>query len=553
MIGDAHDTLRSRGQTRPALPLTGAVDLRRARAELETRRAGRRRGAAQRRAAWSRSSAPGSRSAPASRPLGDAADRGAGDGRRAKAAAFGAGSVAELQEAPAARYLDALAAFSAACRDARARPRARAPRRAPRPLRRRLRRGQARALGARLRRPRAARRATCSRGPPARGRGYAERFARIMVDEFQDTNPLQLELLGAARPRQRFIVGDELQSIYGFRHADVERLPRAARGARRARRRRASCATNFRARPEILELDQRGVRRRRTATRWVAAAPRAATSRPAAEPRVELLLTDAAAWAQRLGAGARRRPRRAAPGGPPRPRRGSSPSASRELVRRRRGARRATIVVLLRAATDIGLYERAIEQAGLATLATGGRGWWAPAGRRTSRLPRRAREPARRGRAARPARLAARRRLAPTRSRCWRWPPGERRGALWDARSPTRARRRAARRADHERLRAFRALVRRRARAGAAASASTSCSAASSSGPATTCTSLRLPGRRAADGERPQAPAAGRRVRGPPRAATCAAFIDLRDRRARGRRRASPTRRSTSATSRPCA
>jgi len=32
MVGDAHDTLRSRGQTRPALPLTGAVDLSAARA-----------------------------------------------------------------------------------------------------------------------------------------------------------------------------------------------------------------------------------------------------------------------------------------------------------------------------------------------------------------------------------------------------------------------------------------------------------------------------------------------------------------------------------------
>ena len=45
-----------------------------------------------------------------------------------------------------------------------------------------------------------------------------------MVDEFQDTNGLQLRLIEQLRgPDTRlFLVGDEFQSIYGFRHADVE-------------------------------------------------------------------------------------------------------------------------------------------------------------------------------------------------------------------------------------------------------------------------------------------------------------------------------------------
>ena len=53
-----------------------------------------------------------------------------------------------------------------------------------------------------------------------------------MVDEFQDTNRLQCELIDllAAGPTEVFFVGDEFQSIYGFRHADVAGLPRAARG-----------------------------------------------------------------------------------------------------------------------------------------------------------------------------------------------------------------------------------------------------------------------------------------------------------------------------------
>jgi ATP-dependent helicase/nuclease subunit A len=52
---------------------------------------------------------------------------------------------------------------------------------------------------------------------------YAERWKAFLVDEFQDTNPVQAEIIrrltgkGAALT----IVGDEKQSIYGFRRADV--------------------------------------------------------------------------------------------------------------------------------------------------------------------------------------------------------------------------------------------------------------------------------------------------------------------------------------------
>ena len=74
--------------------------------------------------------------------------------------------------------------------------------------------------------------ATCSPTPPQRER-WAERFALIMVDEFQDTNRLQLDVLEALERDNLFAVGDEAQSIYGFRHADVRHLPGAARRAGR--------------------------------------------------------------------------------------------------------------------------------------------------------------------------------------------------------------------------------------------------------------------------------------------------------------------------------
>ncbi len=50
-----------------------------------------------------------------------------------------------------------------------------------------------------------------------------ERFDEILMDEFQDTNPLQAILIELIRkPDSFFAVGDINQSIYGFRHADPE-------------------------------------------------------------------------------------------------------------------------------------------------------------------------------------------------------------------------------------------------------------------------------------------------------------------------------------------
>ena len=53
---------------------------------------------------------------------------------------------------------------------------------------------------------------------------FQRRFSHLFVDEFQDTDPLQAEillLLSAAVPGKLFIVGDPKQSIYRFRRADV--------------------------------------------------------------------------------------------------------------------------------------------------------------------------------------------------------------------------------------------------------------------------------------------------------------------------------------------
>jgi len=55
---------------------------------------------------------------------------------------------------------------------------------------------------------------------------YNQIFKYIMVDEYQDTNPLQFALLQLLTELHQNIcvVGDDAQSIYGFRHADIKNI-----------------------------------------------------------------------------------------------------------------------------------------------------------------------------------------------------------------------------------------------------------------------------------------------------------------------------------------
>lgn len=96
-------------------------------------------------------------------------------------------------------------------------------------------------------------------------RRLIERFTRIFVDEFQDTNPRQAELvdlLAGGRPWSDApdgrpavtVVGDPRQAIYGFRYADVRLIEQAERGAPAGGALRLT--TNYRTRAPILrEID----------------------------------------------------------------------------------------------------------------------------------------------------------------------------------------------------------------------------------------------------------------------------------------------------------
>jgi ATP-dependent exoDNAse (exonuclease V) beta subunit len=96
----------------------------------------------------------------------------------------------------------------------------------------------------------------------------ATRYSHLLVDEFQDTDPLQAEIVfciaaterpmrweeARLRPGALFLVGDPKQAIYRFRGADIEAyalaksvISKAANGCLLA------VTANFRSRPEVIE------------------------------------------------------------------------------------------------------------------------------------------------------------------------------------------------------------------------------------------------------------------------------------------------------------
>src|SRR5262249_53898884 len=186
------------------------------------------------------------------------------------------------------------------------------------------------------------------------------RFRMVMVDEFQDTNRLQCELIGlVAHPEltEVFTVGDEFQSIYGFRHADLEVF--------RERRAQApsllALTRNYRSRPQVLSAvnhlfaDAFG-------EDYQPLAASAEFPDPVFGHPVELLVTDKASFS---GTGEHWRTgeaRRIA-------------GRVRELVDSGE-AEPGEIVVLFAAGTDAERYEEALRREGLPTYRATGRGYF---------------------------------------------------------------------------------------------------------------------------------------------------------------------------------
>ena len=103
-------------------------------------------------------------------------------------------------------------------------------------------------------------------GNAAVRRHFQTRFSAIFVDEFQDTDPLQAELLlllaasdhdqtswedVVPLPGKLFLVGDPKQSIYRFRRADVDTYMRVCEQLERAGALRLELRRSFRSVPNI--------------------------------------------------------------------------------------------------------------------------------------------------------------------------------------------------------------------------------------------------------------------------------------------------------------
>ncbi len=99
-------------------------------------------------------------------------------------------------------------------------------------------------------------------------RYFRARFSHVLVDEFQDTDPLQAEvllLLTAADPEETdwrrcvpvpgslFVVGDPKQSIYRFRRADIVTYNQVRARIEAAGGMVVSLSANFRTDPDLIE------------------------------------------------------------------------------------------------------------------------------------------------------------------------------------------------------------------------------------------------------------------------------------------------------------
>jgi ATP-dependent exoDNAse (exonuclease V) beta subunit len=115
-------------------------------------------------------------------------------------------------------------------------------------------------------------------------------YRLVMVDEFQDTNPLQCRIIDAISNGNLLTVGDENQSIYGFRNADVGIFQRRYEEADRAGR-LFRIEDNFRSQPGILDFIKHLFHREGMfAERYLDLRPQAKPDGRAEDRRVDVIL-----------------------------------------------------------------------------------------------------------------------------------------------------------------------------------------------------------------------------------------------------------------------
>jgi ATP-dependent helicase/nuclease subunit A len=209
---------------------------------------------------------------------------------------------------------------------------------------------------------------------------YGERFKHVMVDEFQDTNRVQLELIELLCGPQtsRFAVGDEFQSIYGFRHADLEvfREERLRVGREETGRGELlALSGNFRSTAPVIDAVNELGDALLDDFKPLAAAR---DDGDAGAPPAELLLTPTEGWKPDEDDEDPFGLTISGDDASPANRRAEARFLAARLRRavEEEGVERGDIVVLLRAFTHVGAYEEELDRAGLRPYLVGGRGYW---------------------------------------------------------------------------------------------------------------------------------------------------------------------------------
>ncbi len=111
---------------------------------------------------------------------------------------------------------------------------------------------------------------TLLRDHPAIREQLKRDYRALLVDEFQDTDPVQYEIVlylaermgmqatswrdAELEPGKLFIVGDPKQSIYAFRRADIEAFDHVVDRMERSGALRCELATNFRSHAQVLDV-----------------------------------------------------------------------------------------------------------------------------------------------------------------------------------------------------------------------------------------------------------------------------------------------------------
>lgn len=213
------------------------------------------------------------------------------------------------------------------------------------------------------------------RDHPAVREALQRRFRFLLVDELQDTDPVQMEVIeslcgGEQTSGKLFAVGDAKQSIYRFRGADVALFERLR--FRMPHEGRQDLSLNFRSQPQLLHFTNAlfdglmpGYEALRPHQPQVTAGPTVEflwTARDPAASAGEARAAEADTLARRIAALVAGEPACVDRSEPP---------------YRPRPVRPGDVVVLFRSMTNVALYEAALRRQGLDYYLVGGRAFFA--------------------------------------------------------------------------------------------------------------------------------------------------------------------------------